>query len=423
MEPINYSAQIANPMQAAVQGLQLGSGMRQMEMEQAARAQALQHQQAQQQALQGLYSNPNAGYQDYARVAMMMPKDQAESIRKSWDVLDKGQQQSELSYNMQVMSALKANPQVGIDLLNQRAEAAKNGGKMDQYQVYNAMAQAAQKDPLAVANHVGILTAAVPGAKDALEGFTKIGGEQRAADLHPALVAKGQSEAQTKAVEAKYADSMAAQDLAKKGWDITKLQEDIKINKFNSQIAAMNAATAKETNALKRDELRLQIQDKIEKRDSAIREKAADVESARADMDNFLNTADRILKTPKSVVGNATGPMDARIPTMRDSTADFEALVETLGSQAFMAQIPKMKGTGALSEGEGKKLQASLQNLSLTQSPEQLISNVTEAARLIQKGRSLLAKKAGIPDTVPDTPSAAPAGGDIEALLKKYGGK
>jgi len=212
MGPIDYSSQIVDPMTAQVRGLQLAAAGQQIQMEQQARQQALQQAQMQQQALKSLYVNPNAGYQDYARVAMMMPKDQAESIRKSWDVLDKGQQQSELSYNMQVMSALKANPQVGIDLLNQRAEAAKNGGQMDQYQVYNAMAQAAQNDPLAVANHVGILTAAIPGAKDALEGFTKIGGEQRSTELHPALVAKGQasaqketSEANIKAVEAQYA--------------------------------------------------------------------------------------------------------------------------------------------------------------------------------------------------------------------------
>lgn len=419
INPLQQPANFGQPIDLT----QAFTGLSQAFQQYGERAELQRMQQARQQAMQSLYSNPNAGYKEYAQVAMMMPKDQAELILKSGEMLDKGQLQKELSYNMQVMSALKANPQIGIDLLNQRAEAAKNSGKMDQFQVYNGLAQAAQKDPLAVANHVGLLTAAIPGSKDALEGAAKLGAEARAQELQPALVVKGQAEATNEAVKAKYADSMAAQDLAKKGWDITKLQEDIKINRLNSQIAAMNAATAKETNALKRDELKLQIQDKMEKRDSAIREKAAEVESARADMDNFLNTADRILKTPKSIVGSAAGPISARIPTTWQDTADFEALVDTLKSQAFMSQIPKMKGTGALSEGEGKKLQASLQNLSLSQSPEQLLANVKEAQRLILKGRSLLAKKAGIPDTVPETPAAAPTGNDIDALLKKYGGK
>jgi len=152
-----------------------------------------------------------------------------------------------------------------------------------------------------------------------------------------------------------------------------------------------------------------------------VREKVAEVENARATMDNMLNTADRILKTPKSVVGSAAGPVSARMPTISQDTADFEELVTTLGSQSFLAQIPNIKGMGALSNAEGEKLQAALQNFSLRQSPERLLENVREAQRLIMKGRSTLAKRTGMPDSIPDTPAASPSGANIEALLKKYG--
>jgi hypothetical protein len=229
--------------------------------------------------------------------------------------------------------------------------------------------------------------------------------------------------AQKAAVAAKFAESNAVIDLQKKGWDITKIQNDIDIAKQNSRIAAINAATAKEGNSLKRQENELKLREMIDKRDATVREKVAEVESARSDMDNFLNTADRILKTPKNIVGSAAGPISARMPTLSQDTADFEALVETLGSQAFMSQIPKMKGAGALSEKEGDKLQSSLQNLSLKQSPERLIENVKEAQRLILKGRATLAKRSGLPESIPDTPSVQTSPGDIDALLKKYGGK
>ena len=62
-------------------------------------------------------------------------------------------------------------------------------------------------------------------------------------------------------------------------------------------------------------------------------------------------------------------------------------MVENLDAQSFMAMIPQMKGTGALSDAEGKKLAASLQNFSLKQSPEQLMSSVKEAQRLMLKAR------------------------------------
>jgi hypothetical protein len=93
------------------------------------------------------------------------------------------------------------------------------------------------------------------------------------------------------------------------------------------------------------------------------------------------------------------------LPTASQAVADFEALVETLGSQAFLAQIPKMKGSGALSEKEGDKLQASLQNLSLKQSPDQLKKSVTEAMRLLEKGRATAAERAGLPSTPRDVPA------------------
>lgn len=206
-------------------------------------------QQARQQAMQSLYSNPNAGYKEYAQVAMMMPKDQAESILKTAEMLDKVQLQKELSYNMQVMSALKANPQIGIDLLNQRAEAAKNSGKMDQFQVYNGMAQAAQKDPLAVANHVGLLTAAIPGSKDALEGAAKLGTEARAQELQPALVAEGIAKAKKEgalatqeAEKASVAGELAKLGLDEKRWGIKNLQSEISTRSARLNLDAQTTA-------------------------------------------------------------------------------------------------------------------------------------------------------------------------------------
>jgi polysaccharide pyruvyl transferase WcaK-like protein len=231
---------------------------------------------------------------------------------------------------------------------------------------------------------------------------------------------ESQAKAQKAAVEAKFAESGAVLDLQKKGWDITKIQEDIKIAKQNASIAAMNAQIAREGNQIKREENQLKLADMVQKRDSAVREKAADLESARTNMDNMLNTADRILKTPIGVIGSAAGPVSSRMPTLIQDTADFEALVDTLGSQAFLSQIPNIKGLGSLSNDEGKKLQASLQNFSLSQSPERLLENVREAQRLIMKARKNMTARSGLPETIPDTPAVSTSGSDIDALVKKY---
>ena len=184
-----------------------------------------------------------------------------------------------------------------------------------------------------------------------------------------------------------------------------KTEQDIIIAKENARIAALNAAQAKETNTLKRLELQQKIDDSKEKRDAADRDQKATVANQSADIDNFLNTAARILQTPQNVIASATGPVASRLPTLSADVSDFEALVEALGSQAFIAQIPKIKGTGSLSEKEGDKLQASLQTLSLKQSPARLIENVTEAVRLLKKVRENISIKYGVPALPLDVPA------------------
>jgi cell division protein ZapA (FtsZ GTPase activity inhibitor) len=156
-------------------------------------------------------------------------------------------------------------------------------------------------------------------------------------------------------------------------------------------------------------ELQQKIDESKEKRDATDREQRALVSNQSADIDNFLNTAQRVINTPKDVIKSATGPVASRLPTLSSDVADFEALVEALGSQAFIAQIPKIKGTGSLSEKEGDKLQASLQTLSLKQSPERLIENVNEAVRLLKKVRENISLKYGVQAPPIDTPAATEA--------------
>ena len=313
-------------------------------------------------------------------------------------------------------------PEVAQQLLLEQAAAARNAGMEQDAQAAETVAELVKLNPATAETSTGLLLASAMGPDKFAETFTKLQGERREAELQPSKLTESQAKAQKAAVEAKFAESGAALDLQKKGWDITKIQEDIKISKQNAGIAALNAQISREGNQIKREENQLKLQDLVQKRDEAVRTKAADLESARTNMDNMLNTADRILKTPIGVVGSAAGPVSSRMPTLSQDTADFEALVETLGSQSFMAQIPNIKGMGALSNAEGEKLQAALQNFSLRQSPERLLENVKEAQRLVMKARKNMTARSGLPETIPDTPDVRTLGGDIDALVRKYTG-
>jgi hypothetical protein len=349
---------------------------------------------------------------------------QQKAFQASWGILNKEQQDQQFSAGTQAYSAIQnGKPEVAVDLLDKQITAMQNAGQ--DASNLTKIKEAVQRDPQGAGGQIALsLSSFDP------DRWGKIAGEMRESAKAPAEQSLAEAKATKAATDAKFAESKAVQDLAKGGWDISKIQNDIGISRQNAQIAAMNAATARQANGiksqgndLKLQELQLKLQDKVQARDQAVQQKAAEVSNARGSIDNFLNTADRVLKTDPSVVGSAAGPISSRTPTLSQDTADFEELVNTLSSQAFMSQIPSMKGLGALSEKEGEKLQSSLQNLSLRQSPERLLENVKEAQRLILKSRSNLSQKYGVPDVTPDTPAAQPSPTNIEALLQKYGGQ
>ena len=115
------------------------------------------------------------------------------------------------------------------------------------------------------------------------------------------------------------------------------------------------------------------------------------------------------------------GSIEGRLPAVfGDENADAVALIDTLGSQAFLAQIPAMKGLGALSEKEGDKLQTSLQNLSRAQGEKQFRANLDEVQRLMLKARKNVETRHGVPAGVPDTPAVQTPPADIDALVSKY---
>lgn len=426
-QPFNYMLNVPDPTQSVMGGVQNALNIsnmmsqRNLAEQKALELQTAREKQAQMDSdLGALSQNPTPS----ALTSMMVKYPSlSENFKKTYDVLSSEQKDSRIKQASQVYAAMQAGkPEVAQQLLLEQAAAARNAGMEQDAQAAETVAELVKLNPATAETSTGLLLASAMGPDKFAETFTKLQGERREAELQPSKLTESQAKAQKAAVEAKFAESGAALDLQKKGWDITKIQEDIKISKQNAGIAALNAQISREGNQIKREENQLKLQDLVQKRDEAVRTKAADLESARTNMDNMLNTADRILKTPVGVVGSAAGPVSSRMPTLSQDTADFEALVETLGSQSFIAQIPNIKGMGALSNAEGEKLQAALQNFSLRQSPERLLENVKEAQRLVMKARKNMTARSGLPETIPDTPDVRTLGGDIDALVRKYTG-
>ena len=406
--PLDYSIDVQSPFQAALQGFQGGFAIREAQTKQAQQQAALDQQRQQQELLTNLARKPNASADDYAAAITQIPS-LSEHLTRAWTMKNSAQQQSHASDLLKWGAAVKSgSPDVAVKQMMERADAmdaASGGQPTPESQAMRTNARALEANPQLGLGQIQALLAANPQGKQAADALSAFGSEQRAAEKAPTELAKAQADAKTAAVKAKYAESDAMMDLDKKGWDIRKIGADIDIAKQNSRIAAMNASISRESNDLKRQELGLKVQEARQKLDDKVREKVATAEAGASSIDNMLNTVERIKKNPS--LNDVLGAIEGQLPALvSDESSDAIALIDTLGSQAFLAQIPNIKGMGALSNAEGEKLQSALTNLSRKQSEKQFRANLDEASRLLNKGRDSLSKSTGVPLGKPDTPAA-----------------
>ena len=412
---IDYRLDVPNPSQQVAGALQVSQGLQALK----AQKQAQVAQQQLQADLAKLSQQPTT-----AGVSQMMVKypQLSEHFKRTFDVLDKQEKDARVGQASQVYAALQTGENdLAIQTLKDQAEGYRAAGRDKDAQAMDTMAQLIELNPDMAKTTTGLFLASAMGSEKFTDTFTALESNRRKQALEESGLTEAQAKAQKAAVDAGFAESQAVMDLQKKGWDIYKIQEDVKIAKENSKIAALKAQLAREANDLKRQQLETKLAEMERKRDEEVNNKVADVEASRMNIDNMLTTLDRIIQTDMSVIENATGPVDSSwIPTVRQSTADFEELITNLDAQTFLAQVPNLKGLGALSDAEGKKLTAALQNFSLRQSPKQLLKNSKEAQRLMLKARQNIADRYGVPETIPDTPEVETSDDDVDSLVQKY---
>lgn len=234
MQPINYLAQVADPFAQAAQGYKLGATIVDVEAKRAelARQQQLQQQQQQQLAQEKarFFANPNPTMRDAARFASILSPEQSKAFLPYMEGISKEQQQGVLKSTGQILSALQVNPETGIKILRERAVAARNGGDEDDASLFERIADAAAdpaRGPAMAFKALVQNTSMIPGAKEMFENIDKGLGTAREEILFPDLQAqknaemrKAVSDADKAAVDAKYAEKFALEDLKKKAADL-----------------------------------------------------------------------------------------------------------------------------------------------------------------------------------------------------------
>lgn len=234
IQPIDYSIDVQSPIEATVQGLQLGKGTADLRAQQ--EAAELNRQQAQilRADLNALASNPNATAADYGRMIAKYPQ-LSEQLKRAWDLLDERIKQSRLSQGSQVYAALQSNrPDIAIAKLKEQAEANRNSGDEQQAKALEDAARLVELSPESAKTTVGLMLASTIGPEKFAETFGKLGAEQITMELHTGelkkqLLDQGKTEAETnKAIVA--AKKMEA-EIAKTNAEAGKIAQESALKK------------------------------------------------------------------------------------------------------------------------------------------------------------------------------------------------
>lgn len=400
--PINYDTGAPDPSSIIANGYQMGLVSGQRKQDAALKEaqvnkinQEAMRRQKMQEDLSALQNNANPTAADYTRIISSYPE-VAEPMKKAWEVMDAGQQKQNISMAAQALSAVKSgNPEIAQQLFTDQANALRKSGKEQEAKASETWAKLIELHPEMAVNTANIALASVMDPKEFASTYDKINSSD-------ANAAKARAEAMTATVTAQNAPLAQSLDMEKIKADIASSQAGAANSRLANQIKMLELQQSRETNALKKEELGLKLQDAKMKQSDAVNEKVSSYKTAISTIDNTLSQISLLKNHPGK--NSATGVIDSKLPTLKQDTADFEELAKTLDAQVFLAQIPAMKGMGALSEKEGDKLQSSFQSLGLRQSTAQFDRNLGEVERLLMKARENASEKYGMPNTAPDVP-------------------
>ncbi|MBD2791576.1 phage DNA ejection protein [Xenorhabdus szentirmaii] len=192
------------------------------------------------------------------------------------------------------------------------------------------------------------------------------------------------------------ATARRGQDIQMRGQDISaeNARFDREIKKAAFAQNAIDRQLKTETNQIKRDDLLLKQQEFRRKEEQAKSDKYDTYVSQLNAIDQTINTANKILDSPgfNGYFGINVNPFGSRYLPGTDA-ANTEALVDTLKSQTFLANVQLMRGLGALSNAEGQRVTDAIGKLSPSISEKAAKETIKTIISVTNKGKQRLDNK------------------------------
>jgi hypothetical protein len=317
-----------DPFGSLLQGAQVGAQFAAIQQQQAAREQALRQQQQLDEAFAQLQAKPEKTFEDYERVALLLPKDRAEVMFKAFEAQSKERQQATLGFAGRLMGAAQSgNRDMVLSMLRERAAAERNSGRAQDAKGWEDTASIAEMmEPGAIDGFVGSIVSGLPGGKDLIDNITKAREDQRRGKMFGPEFAKATADADRAKAEA-----------VKSGVDATFAPAVAEANLTTAQANAIKAASdakfADQLNAAGLDEKNWNIR--------AVRNRIS-VENARLSLDREKTAADvaeilsRVGERANSIPDAAKKDINeaaVKAATSRQQAVQFNSLADKLAAE------------------------------------------------------------------------------------------
>lgn len=370
----------------ALQGLSGIAGVFQQEKQ-------AQRQKEFQQAYANAYASGDRGA--LRQLATQYP-DQIESVRKGMGFIDEEQRNSigTLAAGARLASS---SPEAMQSWLQNNAKELTRVG-VDP----NNVAQMYQQNPSGFGEFVDHLGMAALGPIDYFNVQDKMVGRE---------IDRGRLAETIRSNQAGEALTARGQDIQIRGQNISAQNAALsrEIQRAELQEKALDRQIARESNQLKLEELKQKQADVRQKADIARADRQAAAQGAVDTFSTALDSLNEIEQSPG--LSKAVGIRSA-FPTVPGSdAANFEARLDTFKAQTFLPMVQSLKGMGALSDAEGKKLSDAVGALSPKMSEKAFRDSIGKIRNQLESKLSTVKKQFDYQEPVQNTPAQQPTTG------------
>ncbi|SQJ71956.1 phage DNA ejection protein [Escherichia marmotae] len=376
----------------ALQGLSGIAGVFQQEKQ-------AQRQEEFQQAYANAYASGDRGA--LRQLATQYP-DQIESVRKGMGFIDEDQRNSIGTLAAGARLAASSPEAMQSWLQNNANELARVGVNP------NNVAQMYQQNPSGFGEFVDHLGMAALGPIDYFNVQDKMAGRE---------IDRGRLAETIRSNQAGEALTARGQDIQIRGQNISAQNAALsrEIQRAELQEKALDRQIARESNQLKLEELKQKQADVRQKADIARADRQAAAQGAVDTFSTALDSLNEIEQSPG--LSKAVGIRSA-FPTVPGSdAANFEARLDTFKAQTFLPMVQSLKGMGALSDAEGKKLSDAVGALSPKMSEKAFRDSIGKIRNQLESKLSTVKKQFDYQEPVQNTPGQqSPAGSNFSSL-------